>query len=135
MARRLQEVRTVGAGLLLVDDEPGIRRALTRYFELRGFTVDCAAEREEAEALLSANEYACVIADLELTPWRGAEGLQLLNDLRAMAPSVRTILLTGYGSPEIEDEARRHGVHAFLRKPIRLGQLEEVVRQLLAHTG
>jgi len=119
-------------GLLLVDDEPSILGALTRYFRLRGFDVDCAAEREEAEALLSANDYACVIADLELTPWRGAEGLQLLNDVRVMAPEVRTILITGYGSPLIEEEARRHGVHAFVRKPVRLGQLEAIVRRLLA---
>lgn len=132
MARLLHSAACVRDALLLVDDEPSILGALTRYFVLRGYVVDCAAEREEAEALLSANKYSCVIADLELTPWRGAEGLQLLNDLRVLAPEVRTILLTGYGSPQIEEEARQHGVHAFVRKPIRLGQLEAIVRRLLA---
>ena len=91
-----------------------------------------ARQDVRARTPLPGDASRSLTADLELTPWRGAEGLQLLNDLRVMAPDVRTILITGYGSPQIEEEARLHGVHAFVRKPVRLGQLEAIVRRLLA---
>ena len=66
--------------LLIVDDEAAIRLALGEYFRRRGWTVDSAAEKEEAEALLACTEYAVVIADLRLTGIYGVEGLDVSAD-------------------------------------------------------
>ena len=117
--------------LLVVDDEPAIRFALTEYFSSQGWTVDSAAEKEEAEALLACTEYAVVIADLRLTGIYGVEGLDIVRWSRHLRPETRVILLTGNGTPEIEFEARRRGADAFLHKPLPLPEVEAVVASLL----
>ncbi len=116
--------------LLVVDDEAAIRFALTEYFRENGWSVDAAAEREEAEAMLACTEYAVVIADLRLTGIYGMEGLDIIQWSRHVRPETRVVLLTGNGTPEIEAEARRRGADAFLHKPLPLTQLEAVVDEL-----
>ena len=116
--------------LLVVDDEPAIRFALSEYFRGNGWAVDAAAEKSEAEAMLEATDYAVVIADLRLTGLHGVEGLEIIQRSRRLRPRARVVILTGNGTPELEAEARRHGAHAFLHKPLPLVHLEAVVDSL-----
>ena len=118
--------------LLIVDDEAAIRFALSEYFRGNGWTVDSAAEKEEAEALLACMEYAVVIADLRLTGFSGVEGLDIIQLSRHLRPETRVVLLTGNGTPELEAEARRRGADAFLHKPLPLARLEAVIASLVA---
>ena len=122
----------MGTRMLIVDDEEPILFAMRAYFTKRGYAVDCAREREEAEALLAAGEYAVVIADLRLTGTHGAEGLEILGFVRRRWPRTRLVLLTAYGSSELELEARRRGADAFLHKPKSLPDVERLVAGLLA---
>jgi len=115
-----------------VDDEAAIRFALSEYFRECGWEVDAAAEKEEAEALLSHTTYDVVIADLRLTGIYGIEGLDIVQWSRHLRPETRVVLLTGNGTPEIEIEARRRGADAFLHKPLPLPELERVVAGLTA---
>ncbi len=117
--------------LLVVDDEAAIRFALSEYFTAQGWTVDAAAEKEEAEALLACTEYSVVIADLRLTGIYGVEGLDIVRWSRHLRSETRVVLLTGNGTAEIEMEARRRGADAFLHKPLPLPQLEAVVDSLV----
>lgn len=133
LARVVLQLRAVEPGpgrLLIVDDEAAIRFALSEYFRGTGWTVDAAAEKEEAEALLACTEYNVVIADLRLTGISGIEGLDIIQWSRHLHPETRIVLLTGNGSAEIEAEARRRGADAFLHKPLPLPQLEAVVDSL-----
>ena len=114
-----------------MDDEAAIRFALSDYFRDCGWDVDAASEREEAEALLAHTEYEVVIADLRLTGIYGIEGLDIIQWSRHLRPETRVVLLTGYGTPEIEAEARRRGADAFLHKPLPLSELERVVSGLI----
>jgi DNA-binding response OmpR family regulator len=116
--------------LLVVDDEAAIRFALSDYFRECGWEVDTAAEKEEAEALLAHTEYEVVIADLRLTGIYGVEGLDIIQWSRHLRPETRVVLLTGYGTPEIEAEARRRGADALLHKPLPLPELERIVATL-----
>ena len=131
----LRPVATRPGRLLIVDDEDAIRFALVEYFRGNGWAVDAAAEKEEAEALLACTAYAVVIADLRLTGIYGIEGLDIVQWSRHVRPETRVVLLTGNATPEIEDEARRRGVDAFLHKPLPLPQLEAVVDSLVAETA
>jgi DNA-binding response OmpR family regulator len=103
--------------LLIIDDEEAISNALERYFRRLGYTVDCAHELEEAEALATYTEYHLVIADLSLSGSAGYEGLEILRYLRWNCPKARVILLTAYGSEFAEREAYRRGAYAFMHKP------------------
>jgi len=117
--------------MLVVDDEESILFAISDFFSLRGFIVDCAREVEEAWACLSGNHYGVVIADLRLTGIYGAEGLELVSYIREKSATTRVLLLTAYGSRDIQEEASRRGVDAFLQKPQPLSEVANVVDAIL----
>ena len=117
--------------LLVVDDEESICFSMSEYFSLHGYRVDTARELEEAEKLIEATEYKAVIQDLRLTTTRNPDGLDIIRMIRSQNPQTRIIVLTAYGSSEMEDEARRCGADAFLRKPKPLSQVAQVVQGLL----
>jgi DNA-binding response OmpR family regulator len=121
--------------ILVVDDEEPILSAVREYFEPLGYEVDCARELEEAEALLAHVHYALLIADLRLTGSQSAEGLELVRFVRERSPWTRTILLTGFGSQEVETEALGRGVDAFLQKPQPLARLAAIAEELMRTTG
>ena len=117
--------------LLVVDDEESICFSMSEYFSLHGYKVDTACEMEEAEKLIEATEYKVVIQDLRLSTTRNPDGLDIIKMIRDHNPQTRIIVLTAYGSTEMEDEARRCGADAFLRKPKPLSQVAQVVQGLL----
>jgi CheY-like chemotaxis protein len=117
--------------LLVIDDEESICFSMSEYFSLHGYRVDTAQELEEAEKLIGSREYKVVIQDLRLTATRNADGLDIIKLIRGQNPFTRIIVLTAYGSSEMEDEARRCGADAFLRKPKPLSQVAQVVQGLL----
>ena len=117
--------------LLVVDDEESICFSMKEYFSHNGFIVDTAREIEEAERLIAQGTYKVIIQDLRMGPARDHEGLQIVRMVHARSPETRIVILTAYGSNEIEDEARLLGADAFLRKPQPLSQVAQVVRGLI----
>jgi ActR/RegA family two-component response regulator len=121
----------VNKRLLLIDDDETILFALRRYFEHTGFTVQCARELEEAEALAVCGSYDLVIVDLSLTAESVNEGLEIVRFVRRHCPSARLIVLTASPAAAIEHEAIRRGAHAFLRKPRPLAEIARTAYDLL----
>ena len=117
--------------LLIVEDEPAILFALKLFFGRQGFAVDTARTREEAEELLALERYAVVIADLRLGGSTSTEGLEIISEVHRTAPETKVILLTAYGSSEVEQEARQRGAHVLLHKPQPLPTIAQVVSSLL----
>jgi DNA-binding NtrC family response regulator len=117
--------------LLVVDDEESICFSMSEYFSLHGYKVDTAREPEEAEKLIEVTDYKVVIQDLRLSTARIHDGLDIIKMIRDHNPQTRIVVLTAYGSTEMEDEARRRGADAFLRKPKPLSQVAQVIQGLL----
>jgi DNA-binding response OmpR family regulator len=117
--------------LLIVDDEESICFSMSEYFSLHGYKVDTARELEEAEKLIESIEYKVVIQDLRLGTTHSPDGLDIIKLIRAQNSQTRIIVLTAYGSTEVEDEAKRRGADAFLRKPKPLSQVAQVVQGLI----
>ena len=117
--------------LLIVDDEESICFSMSEYFSLHGFKVDTAREVEEAEKLLEAQDYKVIIQDLRLGTTRNSDGLDIIKMVRDQKRPAKIIVLTAYGSTDVEDEARRCGADAFLRKPKPLSQVAQVVEGLI----
>jgi DNA-binding NtrC family response regulator len=117
--------------LLVVDDEESICFSMSEYFSMQGYKVDTAREMEEAEKLIEATEYKVVIQDLRLSATRNPDGLDMIKMIRGHNPRTKIVVLTAYGSAEMEDEARRCGADAFLRKPKPLSQVAQVVQGLI----
>jgi CheY-like chemotaxis protein len=119
------------ARILIVDDEELIVQAMRKYFTGLGYAVDSAYELEEAQALLGHYKYDLVIADLRLTGIGGVEGLQIVADVHQKCTATRVILLSAYGTPEIERESYQRGADAFLHKPKALMEIAHVAVNLL----
>ena len=117
--------------LLIVDDEEAICFSMSEYFSLHGYKVDTAREMEDAEKLLGSSEYRVVIQDLRLSLTTHSDGLEMIRTIKEHNPETRIIVLTAYGSAEVEEEARRCGADAFLRKPKPLSQVAQVVQGLI----
>ena len=117
--------------ILVVEDEKRIADFLCRGLEGAGYAVDAAYELEEAQALLGHYKYDLVIADLRLTGIGGVEGLQIVADVHQKCASTRVILLSAYGTPEIERESYQRGADAFLHKPKAMMEIAQIARTLL----
>ena len=117
--------------VLVVDDERSVLDAIETYLTAHGFVVDTAAEREEGEALLTIRDYDVLIADLRLTGVHGREGLELVRVAREHCPEAKIIVMTAFGSPEIEQEMRRNGADVLVEKPVPLSELASTAYELL----
>jgi len=117
--------------MLIVDDEESICFSMSEYFGLHGYEVDTARELEEAEKLIESNDYVVAILDLRLGVAHNADGLEITKVLHRRQPETRIVVLTAYGSAEMEDDARRCGADAFLRKPKPLSQVAQVIQGLI----
>lgn len=117
--------------LLVVDDEESICFSMSEYFSHHGFKVDSARDVEDAEKLVEKTRYTVLIQDLRLGINKNPDGLELISIVHRTSPETRVVVLTAYGSAEMEDEARERGADAFLRKPKPLSQVAQVVQGLL----
>jgi DNA-binding response OmpR family regulator len=122
---------TVQHRILLVDDAEPILFALKEYFTAYGYQVECARDLEEARALLTGRRCSVVIADVHLSGIHDTEGLEVVGYVRERCSATRIIILTADRSPEIEAEARKRGVDAFLHKPKPLPEVAQIVGELL----
>jgi two-component system OmpR family response regulator len=120
-----------GPRLLIVDDEAAILFAMGDYLSRSGYAIDRARSREEAERLIAAAVYDLVLVDLRLGTAEPRGGLELLRQVSARQPWARMILLTAYGSAEVEAELAQLGAGRLLSKPQPLARIAAEVAALL----
>ena len=99
--------------ILIVDDEPLVRRSLRRLLSRGGWHVSEAESGEAARDLLARRRFDVAVIDYKLG---GMTGLEVLALLRAQSPQTLPILLTAYGNVGLAVEAIRNGAFDFLEK-------------------
>jgi len=115
--------------VLLIDDDPAILSSLGEALEDLGVKVQTAADAEAALGLLGTNPPDLVLSDIRMP---GMDGLELLELLRTRVPSTDVVLMTAYDDMQTVVRAMREGAFDFLVKPIRLAELEDVLRRAQA---
>jgi two-component system, NtrC family, response regulator PilR len=119
--------------ILMVEDEESILLAVSDYLTHLGYQVDCAREIDAARRLLNEHDYAAVISDVRLSASGANEGLQIATEVKQGESGAEVILLTAYGSEEVERKAREQGVAAFLHKPKPLRELAQIIYSILSN--
>lgn len=115
--------------ILIVDDEAEIRQLLRTTIEKRGYRVTDVATALEARRVVSTDQPALIICDLQL---QESDGIVLLKELRQLLPGVPTILLTGVlFDPNVAATTLDETVTAYIPKPAKLSRIMEVIRRLL----
>jgi two-component system response regulator HydG len=102
--------------VLVVDDEPTLRRTLARLLNSRNMTVLTADDGAQAIEILGREPVDVVLVDL-MMPKVG--GLELLDHVRSEHTGVEVIMMTAFGDVETAVKAVRAGAYHFLTKPFR----------------
>jgi PAS domain S-box-containing protein len=116
--------------LLLVEDEPGLRRIARRALSERGYDVTDVGSAEEALALAEGQlaGFALVVSDVGLP---GMNGVTLVQQLHVRFPSLKVLLTSGYLPDEEAEAALNRGELQFLPKPFSADGLARRVREVL----
>jgi CheY-like chemotaxis protein len=123
------ELRGSGKTVLVVDDNPGIRQAVSRAFLSDGFTVCSeAANGQEAISICEQLKPDLIILDLSMPMM---DGLQAAPQLRRLVPNTPIILLTMYGSAFKQDQVAAIGVDLVLSKMEPFSELLDKAHALL----
>ncbi len=115
--------------ILVVDDEPNIRRGLRTILVRDGHTVHTAGDA--ATALEVLDQCACDVALLDIR-LPGRSGVELATEIRRRRPHTRVIMLTGHGALDSALGALRAGAFDYLLKPARPDQIRQAVAGALA---
>lgn len=116
--------------LLLVEDEAALLSLVEEFFTCHGYEVQCAAEAEEAVALIRHHSFDLVISDLELNSIEGLNGFSVLRVLRQLSPATKVIVYSGHADQAVIQAVLRHGGDRFLAKPLSMEQLFRSAEEL-----
>lgn len=118
------------ARVLLVDDEPAVRRVAQRMLELQGYEVVTAGCGEEATEVFRAEDGGFEVVLLDLT-MPGMDGERTLHALRGIRPDVRVVVMSGHCEQDVAARLRGSGPAGFLHKPFSLAALTSSIADAL----
>lgn len=116
------------ASILIVEDEPKMRRLLEMNLADQGFTTYAAGDAESGLKLLNTEKVDLVLTDFKLPGMNGVDFLQAIKRANASLP---VVIMTAYGSVESAVEAMKLGASDYVLKPFSLAEMVLVVRKEL----
>jgi FixJ family two-component response regulator len=114
--------------VLVVDDDPSVRRSLRRVMESAGFQVETFAGAREFLAAFQPGNNMCLILDVQM-PYMN--GLELQKVLTQRGADIPTIMISGYANQRMKADAANEGALAFLEKPFEEEELLEYIHHAL----
>jgi CheY-like chemotaxis protein len=115
--------------VLVVDDDPVVRKSFDRVLTGKGYAVITAENGEEALRKLAEEKYDVVYTDIRMP---GMSGLDVAEQVKAKRPWTPVVIITGYGTEDAEARAKAAGVSSFLHKPLSPEMIEGSARTVLA---
>ena len=120
---------TASRKVLVVDDDPAVRKSIDRVLTSKGYAVITAENGEEALRKLNEEKYDLVYTDIRMP---GISGLEVAEQVKARKPWTPVVIITGYGSDASEARAKAAGVSSFMHKPLSPTMIEDSARDALA---
>ena len=118
----------MNANILVVEDDPSLRRIMQLRMDHNGFKVVCAASGEEGLDALDREPFDLVLTDLMLP---GLSGLDVLKHIKSQFPTTAVIVLTAFGTVETAVEAMKSSAFDYLAKPVDNEELMLAVNRAL----
>jgi len=115
--------------VLVVDDDPAVRKSIDRVLTDKGYAVITAQDGEEALRKLNEEKYDLVYTDIRMP---GMDGLEVAEQVKARKPWTPVVIITGYGTEAAEARAKAAGVSSFVHKPLSPEMIEDSARDALA---
>ena len=116
------------ANILVLDDVLDAGLLIKRILERQGHQIFTFTEEEDAINYIKSNKMDLAILDIKL---KKMSGIEVLTELKKIAPTIRAIMLTGYPTIETAQESLELGANEYCVKPIDKDELEEKVASVL----
>lgn len=116
------------ANILIVEDEPRMRRLLEISLGEEGHTVQVVEDAETGLKALRKDTVDLVVTDLKLP---GMNGLDFLQEAKKLNPAVPVVVMTAYGSVETAVEAMKAGASDYVLKPFTMAEMKLVINKEL----
>ena len=114
--------------MLIVDDDAAVRAGLTSVLESKEVDVKTAASLQEAEGFLRETRFDLVMTDLRMNGPFCFEGWEVIWRVKDRFPDTRVVLFTAFGTPEIEQVAKRLGAADCWRKSTPIPEIVSRIR-------
>lgn len=118
--------------VLVVDDDRLVCWSLERTLSREGYEVSAVDSAEQALAQLGPSCFDLAIVDVVLP---GMDGLELIGRIRSVCPDIKALVITGWGSRDVERRALEQGAFAYVEKPFSIKELIGLVKSALPSAG
>src|SRR6185436_14546436 len=114
--------------ILFADDERSLQEVMRTELPRLGHEVNVCPDGKSAIKSLEKNTYDAAILDLRMP---GFDGIQVLEQIKAVSPDTEVIIMTGHASIETAMDAVRLGAFDYITKPCKLTQIETILRKVV----
>src|SRR5215813_53011 len=115
--------------IIIVDDDPSVRDALSVVFSLEGYHVTSFADGQSLLNAARARTPSCILLDVHMP---GQSGLDILKELNAQAYPAPIFIISGQGDIPMAVDAIKNGALDFIEKPFNAETLVTRVREAIA---
>jgi DNA-binding NtrC family response regulator len=119
---------TQGASVLIVDDDAGIRKTLSKILEKEGYLVETVENGQQAIKASNKRFFNVALIDIRLPD---IEGTRLLERLKEHEPKMVKIIITGYASLQNAIDAVNKGADGYVLKPFDATELLAMIEKNL----
>ena len=110
--------------ILICDDDPSVRNAFKAILENTHDLILCENCQQCLETLRHNQDIGILFLDIKLPE---TNGLELLQKIKAQAPQIPVVVLTGYDTPELREKMLHLGAKAYLNKPFSPEEIRKAV--------
>ena len=115
--------------ILIVDDNPGICRLLSEVLSNAGYSTEIAINGEKAISIICTSIPLLIFLDIKMP---GMNGIETLERIRQIIPSVPVVVMTAYSETHLVDESVRRGlVKHYINKPFDIYELLYLVENII----
>ena len=120
--------------ILIADDQPDVLEALRLLLKTEGYQIETVKSPAAVLKAVEVRDFAVVLMDLNYArdTTSGQEGLELLNKLQTLDPTLPVVVMTAWASVDLAVEAMRRGARDFVTKPWDNPRLLAIIRNQIA---
>jgi two-component system nitrogen regulation response regulator NtrX len=111
--------------ILIIDDEPAIRKALKEILEYESFEVSDAEDGATALKMVEKETFDLIFCDIKMPRM---DGIEVLTKMKEKGIETPIVIMTGHGTVETAVEALKKGAYDFIQKPLDLNRILVTVR-------
>ncbi len=114
--------------ILLIEDEPELRKSISQFLTLEGYKVEIAADFSKAADKTAAHDYDCLLVDITIP---GGNGLQIIQQLKQNKSRAGIIIISAKNSLDDKIQGLDLGADDYLPKPFHLFELNARIKALI----